>query len=96
MREAKARMAKRWSRMVVSRFLADTGFAHPRFGKSLAAPGQWNRWEASIDGDKLSVKLNENTVIDAALVDATTGPLKISAAGPATFSNIYVREGERP
>jgi hypothetical protein len=58
-------------------------------------PGQWNRFEITAKGDRVTVKLNGQTVIRAAQLPGlpAKGPLALQHHGdPVQFANIYLRE----
>ncbi|MEM7167789.1 MAG: family 16 glycoside hydrolase, partial [Planctomycetota bacterium] len=60
-----------------------------------AAIGSWNRFEITMRGDRLTVVLNGQTVIDNAQLPgiALSGPIALQAHGaPIEFANIYVKE----
>ena len=57
--------------------------------------GQWNRFIITMKGDRLTVQLNGQTVIEnAQLPDvAPRGPIALQHHGDAIeFANIYIRE----
>jgi hypothetical protein len=57
--------------------------------------GQWNRFIITMQGDRLTVQLNGQTVIkDAQLPGvAVRGPIALQHHGDAIeFANIYIRE----
>lgn len=57
--------------------------------------GQWNRFHITLQGQRLSVRLNEQTVIDQAVLDELPeqGPIGLQHHGdPVEFGNIYLRE----
>lgn len=59
-----------------------------------APPGEWNRFEISMRGDRLIVRLNGALVIDnAELKDVPArGPIGLQSHGcPVEFANIYIR-----
>jgi hypothetical protein len=58
-------------------------------------PGQWNRFHITMKGDRLTVNLNKQTVIENAHLPGvpTRGPIALQHHGdPIEFANIYVRE----
>jgi hypothetical protein len=58
-------------------------------------PGQWNRFVITMKGDRLTVVLNEKTVIENAQVPGVPprGPIALQHHGdPIQFANIYVKE----
>ena len=60
-----------------------------------ARPGQWNRFQITLKGDRLTVVLNGQTVIDNALLPGIPerGPIALQHHGdPVEFANIYIRE----
>lgn len=63
---------------------------------ALQKPGSWNRFEGTLQGNRLTLKLNGQSVIEnrAVETDAARGPIKLIAAGPIDFANIFVRKLE--
>jgi hypothetical protein len=60
-------------------------------------PGQWNRFVIRMKGDRISVKLNGETVIDDAQLPevAAKGPIALQHFGdPVQFANLFIRELE--
>ncbi len=60
-----------------------------------SAPGEWNRFLITLKGDRLSVVLNEQTVVDQAQVPQLPeqGPLALVGQGaPLQFANLYIKE----
>jgi hypothetical protein len=58
-------------------------------------PGQWNRFEATVKGDRLTVVLNGETVIEGARLPgiAPTGPIALQHhTDPVEFRNIFIKE----
>lgn len=58
-------------------------------------PGEWNRFEIALVGDRLTVVLNEQRVIDRARLPglADSGPIALqNGTGVVEFANLYVRE----
>jgi hypothetical protein len=58
-------------------------------------PGQWNRFVITMKGDRLTVVLNGQTVIENAQLPgvAARGPLALQHHGDAIeFANLYLRE----
>jgi hypothetical protein len=58
-------------------------------------PGQWNRFEATLKGDRLTVVLNGETVIEGARLPgiAPTGPIALQHhTDPVEFRNIFIKE----
>jgi len=59
------------------------------------APGQWNRFIITMRGDRLTVVLNERTVIDDAQLPGIPrrGPIGLQHHGdPIEFANLFVKE----
>jgi hypothetical protein len=57
--------------------------------------GQWNRFVITMRGDRLTVVLNDKTVIENAQLPGipAEGPIGLQHHGdPIQFANIYVRE----
>jgi sugar lactone lactonase YvrE len=57
--------------------------------------GQWNRFAITMKGDRLTVVLNENTVIDNAQLPGVParGPIALQHHGdPIQFANLYIKE----
>ena len=57
--------------------------------------GQWNRFEITMKGDRLSVKLNEKEVLKEARLPGVPerGPIALQHHGdPIQFANIYIKE----
>jgi hypothetical protein len=66
--------------------------------KADARPGQWNRMFITMKGDRLSVMLNKQTVIENAQLPgvASTGPIALQHHGdPIEFANLFIRELNR-
>jgi hypothetical protein len=62
-------------------------------------PGQWNRFIITMKGDRVTVDLNGQRVIDNAQLPgvAKRGPIALQHHGdPVEFANIYVRELQSP
>ena len=60
-------------------------------------PGQWNRFFITMKGDRLSVVLNGQTVLENAQLPGvpTQGPIALQHHdGPIQFSNVFIRELE--
>ncbi len=60
-----------------------------------SAPGEWNRFLITLQGDRLSVVLNEQTVVDQAQVPQLPeqGPLALVGQGaPLRFANLDMKE----
>jgi hypothetical protein len=58
-------------------------------------PGQWNRFHITMKGDRLTVVLNKQTVIENAQLPGVParGPIALQHHGdPIEFANIFVRE----
>lgn len=58
-------------------------------------PGEWNRFEITMKGDRLTVVLNGKTVIENAQLPGVParGPIALQDHGdPIQFANIYVKE----
>jgi hypothetical protein len=58
-------------------------------------PGQWNRFHITMKGDRLSVVLNDQTVIDNAQLPSvpSSGPIGLQHEdGPVQFSNLFIKE----
>jgi hypothetical protein len=58
-------------------------------------PGEWNRFVLTLRGDRLTVLLNDQTVIDNALLPGLPkrGPIGLQHHGdPIQFANLYIRE----
>jgi len=58
-------------------------------------PGEWNRFKITMKGDRLTVVLNEKTVIENAQLPGVParGPIALQHHGdPIQFANVYVRE----
>lgn len=58
-------------------------------------PGQWNRFEITLKGDRLTILLNGRTVIEKAqlLGIPETGPIALQHHGdPIEFMNLYIKE----
>lgn len=58
-------------------------------------PGQWNRFVITMKGDRLTVVLNEETVIDNAQLSGIPahGPIGLQHHGdPIQFANLYIKE----
>ncbi|MBI2927985.1 MAG: DUF1080 domain-containing protein [Verrucomicrobia bacterium] len=58
-------------------------------------PGEWNRFVITLRGERLTVVLNEQTVIENALLPGlpARGPLGLQHDGdPIQFANLYVKE----
>jgi hypothetical protein len=63
--------------------------------KADKAPGQWNRFHVTMKGDRLTVQLNGQTVIDNAHLPGVpkSGPIALQHHGdPIQFANIYIQE----
>ena len=56
-------------------------------------PGQWNRFEGELRGDRLTVRLNGQEVFTNRQLDApeTDGPLSFAVEGPIDIANVFVR-----
>ncbi|MBI4660517.1 MAG: DUF1080 domain-containing protein [Verrucomicrobia bacterium] len=57
--------------------------------------GQWNRFEITMKGDRLTVVLNEKTVIENARLPGVPkrGPIALQHHGdPVQFANLYIKE----
>jgi hypothetical protein len=57
-------------------------------------PGEWNRFEITMKGDRLTVVLNGKTVIESAQLPGipARGPIGLQHHGdPIQFANLYVR-----
>jgi len=57
--------------------------------------GEWNRFEITMKGDRVSVKLNEKTVLEEAQLPGVPerGPIALQHHGdPIQFANIYIKE----
>lgn len=66
---------------------------HPEIGKHLQRTGQWNRFEGELKGNRLTLKVNGETVWnDKEVGDSNDGPLQLKAEGQVQFANPYVRE----
>ncbi len=60
-----------------------------------APVGQWNRFVITMKGDRLTVVLNGQHVIDNAQLPgvAASGPIALQQHGsPIQFANLYIRE----
>ncbi|MCA9199005.1 MAG: DUF1080 domain-containing protein, partial [Planctomycetales bacterium] len=59
----------------------------------LAEPGKWNRFEGTINGNQLTLKLNDNVVWENQMLDSSnsSGSFRIEPNGAIDFANIYVR-----
>ena len=60
--------------------------------------GEWNRFEITMVGDRLTVVLNGKTVLDRAQLPgvAKRGPIALQAHGSAIeFANVYIRDLRR-
>jgi hypothetical protein len=60
-----------------------------------AKPGEWNRMFITMVGDRLTVKLNGQTVIENAQLPgvAPRGPIALQHHGdPIEFANLFIRE----
>ena len=58
-------------------------------------PGQWNRFVITMRGDRLTVVLNEKTVIENARLPGVPdrGPIALQHHGdPIQFANVYIKE----
>lgn len=68
-----------------------SGSAGP--GATLKKPGNWNRIEGTLVGDRLTVSLNGSELIKDRQVQRSPagGPLRLLPTGPVDFANIYVR-----
>lgn len=63
--------------------------------KADAKPGEWNRFYITLRGDRLSVRLNGQSVIDNAQLPGLPerGPIALQHYGdPVEFANLYLRE----
>ncbi len=63
--------------------------------KADKAPGQWNRFHITMKGERLTVVLNGQTVIENALLPGipARGPIGLQHHGdPLQFGNIFIRE----
>ncbi len=63
--------------------------------KADSPPGQWNRFVITMKGDRLTVVLNDQTVIENARLPGVParGPIALQHHGdPIQFANIYIRE----
>jgi hypothetical protein len=59
-------------------------------------PGEWNEWEVTCDGPKVSIKINGQLVWEIDDFKATGGPLGFEAEGHAIeFRNLRIRELHR-
>jgi hypothetical protein len=67
--------------------------ADPVLRPHLVRPGQWNRVEGSLRGDRLTLILNGQELFrDRAVAGVPDrGPLKLLPRGPVEFANVYVR-----
>lgn len=68
--------------------------AIPRL-KADKAPGQWNRFVITLKGDRLTVLLNGETVIDQAELPGlpSRGPIALQHHGdPLEFTNLFIKE----
>jgi len=64
-----------------------------------APPGKWNRMKIKMQGDRLTVVLNEKTVVTNARLPGIPedGPIALQHHGaPIEFANIYLRELPAP
>ncbi len=60
-------------------------------------PGRWNRFEITARGDRLTVKLNDKTVIREVRLPGlpAKGPIALQHHGdPVQFANVFIREFE--
>lgn len=60
--------------------------------------GEWNRFEISMRGDRLSVKLNGQVVLENVQLPGVpaSGPIGLQSHGcPVEFANVYVRPASR-
>jgi hypothetical protein len=66
----------------------------PQLKKLLSGGRDWTRFEGTLKGNTLNLKVNDGILIkDQKLNDVpTTGPLSIAPHGPVDFSNVYVRK----
>ena len=64
----------------------------PLFDKHLAQPGQWNRLQGTLRGERLTLTLNGHELFaDKQLAGLPArGPLTIAPRGPVDFTNIFV------
>ena len=63
--------------------------------KADKAPGQWNRFLITMQGDRISVVLNGQTVIDKTQLPgiSTRGPIGLQHHGdPVQFTNLFIKE----
>ncbi len=66
---------------------------HKDIGKHLEKTGRWNRLEGKLAGNRLTLKVNGQTVWkDREATGSKTGTLKLSATGAVSFANIYIRK----
>lgn len=56
----------------------------------LSQAGQWNRCEGSVRENRLTLKLNGETVVRNRQLDGAAAPLTIIPQGAADFANLYV------
>ena len=60
-------------------------------------PGQWNRFHITMKGDRLTVVLNDEKVIDNARLPGVpaSGPIGLqNEDGPIQFSNLFIKEAK--
>ena len=58
-------------------------------------PGEWNRFVITMKGDRLTVVLNDKTVIENAPLPGVParGPIALQHHGdPVQFANIFIKE----
>jgi hypothetical protein len=60
-------------------------------------PGQWNRFHITMNGDRLTVVLNDQTVIENAELPGVpaSGPIGLQHEdGPIDFANLFIKEAK--
>jgi hypothetical protein len=67
--------------------------ANPLLAGHLNKPGQWNRFEGTLQGDRLTLSLNGHVLVEDRPLPGVParGPIRIVPGGPVELANPYVR-----